>query len=188
MTRTVALTGSTAAAPDLDWSQVRETVRMLNLAVAQIKATLMDGDESVGALTDSFTSMASAIATIQSAVVQQPSEVSAFVTETCTALSSKIHAAIIAFQFYDKLSQKLAHVSDSLTGLGEVVSDNAKLYNPGAWHALQNVIRAGYSVEDERMVFDAMMKGASLDDALQALAESKRAAATAATESTVDLF
>jgi hypothetical protein len=187
MMRTGALMGSTAAAPDLDWSQVRETVRMLNLAVAQIKATLMDGDESVSALTDSFTSMASAIATIQTAMAEQPSEVSGFVTGTCTALSSKIHAAIIAFQFYDKLSQKLAHVSDSLASLGDVVSDTSKLYNPEAWHALQKSIRAGYSVEDERVVFDAMMKGASLDEALRELIAARKSAA-ATTESDIDLF
>ncbi|MDT8382877.1 MAG: hypothetical protein RRB22_00520 [Gammaproteobacteria bacterium] len=33
--------------PDLDWSQVRESVMMLDLVIAQIAGSLQDGDESV---------------------------------------------------------------------------------------------------------------------------------------------
>ena len=56
-----ALSPSTSANPDLDWSQIRETVAMLNLAVAQIAGTLTEGDDSVRTLVDSFTSMAGSI-------------------------------------------------------------------------------------------------------------------------------
>ena len=50
--------GSSAHSPDLDWSQVRETVLMLELAVGQIESALKEGNSSVEVLTDSFTSMA----------------------------------------------------------------------------------------------------------------------------------
>ena len=48
---------STATSPDLDWSQVRETVLMLNLAVSQIVHAMKDGDESVTELAKMFTSI-----------------------------------------------------------------------------------------------------------------------------------
>ncbi|MBM4182360.1 MAG: hypothetical protein FJ209_12505, partial [Betaproteobacteria bacterium] len=48
---------STAARPDLDWSQVRETILMLNLAVAQIEIALKDSSGSVDVLAESFTGM-----------------------------------------------------------------------------------------------------------------------------------
>ena len=38
---------SISTAPDLDWSQVRETVRMLNLAVAQIDKAMKWGKPGV---------------------------------------------------------------------------------------------------------------------------------------------
>ena len=41
------------------WSQVRETVRMLFLAVAQIEVAVGDSDDSVNRLTDAFTTMMS---------------------------------------------------------------------------------------------------------------------------------
>lgn len=50
---------STADKPDLGWSQVRETVLMLGVAMGQIESAMKDGNESVAVdvLSDSFTSM-----------------------------------------------------------------------------------------------------------------------------------
>ncbi len=39
------MTISSAQNPDLDWSQGRETVRMVNLAVAQIEMSMTEGDD-----------------------------------------------------------------------------------------------------------------------------------------------
>lgn len=62
---TARKTTSTAEAPDLDWSQVSETVRMLNLTVAQISMARYEGEDSVGALTSSFTRMVSSVDDIE---------------------------------------------------------------------------------------------------------------------------
>lgn len=50
--------GTSAHMPDLDWSQVRETVLMLELSAVQIETAMKDSNSSVEVLTDSFTSMA----------------------------------------------------------------------------------------------------------------------------------
>ena len=47
--------GSTSINPDLDWSQLKETILMLNLAVAQIDQSMNEGNASVEALAGSFT-------------------------------------------------------------------------------------------------------------------------------------
>ena len=57
--------GSHSEAPDLDWSQVRETVRLLNLAVTHIEESMRDGDDSVEHLADSVTTMAGTIQLIE---------------------------------------------------------------------------------------------------------------------------
>ncbi len=49
---------SSSANPDLDWSQLKETVVMLNLAIAQIKQSMHEGTSSVDTLAHSFTSLA----------------------------------------------------------------------------------------------------------------------------------
>lgn len=48
---------SRADAPDLEWNQVRETVLMLNLAMARMTHAMRDGDKSVDSLSRSFTEM-----------------------------------------------------------------------------------------------------------------------------------
>jgi hypothetical protein len=58
--------------PDLDWSQVRETVLMLELAVGQIEAAMKEGNSSVEVLTDSFTSMAGYMRMMGAALEQLP--------------------------------------------------------------------------------------------------------------------
>jgi hypothetical protein len=166
-----ALDGSFAHAPDLNWSQVRETVRLLNLAVAQITGSLKDGDESVEVLTDSFTSMAGGIveleATLRDKMGEMDNEVSEGIVHQCAGLSSKMQAAIIAFQFYDKITQKLTHVGNSLSELSELVYDDSRIYRPDEWSKLQNKIRSRYSMESERLMFDALMEGASVKEVLE---------------------
>jgi hypothetical protein len=181
--------GSQSSAPDLDWSQMRETVRMLNLAVAQIEASMREGDDSVLALTDSFTSMASAIASVRALLAEDEQiadPVSAQIEDKCASLSQKIHAAIVAFQFYDKLTQKLSHVSKSLNSLGELVSDHGRLYNPAEWCGLQEKIRSAYTVADERELFDALMRGMSIEEAMSMAKARKTPEADA--DSDVELF
>lgn len=95
--------GSSAAAPDLDWSQIRETVKLLNLAVSHIEESMHVGDDSIDTLTDSFTTMAGDIQSIQKSVEELPDSVSTELTKDiegkCDSLKEQVHNAIIAFQF-----------------------------------------------------------------------------------------
>ncbi len=162
---------SMVLSPDLDWSQIRETVRMLNLAIAHINWSLKEGDESVETLGNSFTSMAGAITAIEDIANSLPDEmaheIKIAMADKCHNLSAKIQSAIIAFQFYDRITQQLTHVCNSLSSLGDVISDQNKLYHPYEWHALQEQIRSRYTMENERDMFDALMKGGSIEDVLR---------------------
>jgi len=163
--------GSTSAEPDLDWSQVRETVRLLNLAVSHIEESMHVGNDSVDALTDSFTSMAGDIQAIQKSLTALPESVNSHLTvdiaRKCDSLKQQVHNAIIAFQFYDRLIQKLTHVSHSMDTMSDLIVDQARLYNPLEWTALQEKIRASYTMESERLMFDALMEGASIKEAMK---------------------
>ncbi len=153
--------------PDLDWSQIRETVMMLNLAVAQIGRAMRDGDDSINTLTESFTGMSDKIAKIAEAGSKLPEgELKETILRNCESVSQNTQSAIMAFQFYDMLSQRLDHVSLSLTSLCELVGDNNKLFNPFAWHELQKKIRSKYPTEQDKLMFDAILKGASIAEAL----------------------
>ena len=120
--------GTSAHMPDLNWSQVRETVLMLELAAVQIESAMKDSNASVEVLTNSFTSM--------------------------------------AFQFYDNLVQRLAHVGISLGDLSNLVADGRRLYNPSEWVSLQDKIRIKYTTREEIAMFEAVMQGMPVQEAV----------------------
>ncbi len=169
------LVKSTARQPDLDWSQVRETILMLNLATARIEFTMRDGDESVGTLTDSFTTMAGHIASLRGALEQILSEAEVDrklrddSMKHCEYIGDKMKQVIIAFQFYDKLVQRLAHISKSMSALAALVGDPERLYSPHEWRGLQEKIRSTHTMSDERKILDALIGGASVEEVVKLL-------------------
>ncbi len=163
--------GSSAEKPDLDWSQVKETISMLCLAMAQIESTLTDSSRSVGELTTSFSGMAQDAQTVVALCdeidsAEQWQARRAELRQTASQISQQMYRAIVAFQFYDRLSQQLGHVNLSLTHLGELISDASRLYNPSEWRRIQDEIRSHYTMESERLMFDLIMKGANITEAL----------------------
>ncbi|PKG83418.1 hypothetical protein CXF85_10415 [Colwellia sp. 75C3] len=168
------LSGSTALRPDLDWSQLKETVLMLNLAVAQIDGSMNEGNSSIETLSASFTGLATNLSDIQSSILQMKGKnddgdadkLKLIIEGSTTTALDKVHSAIIAFQFYDKLTQRLDHVSQSLGALTALISDPTALYSPVEWRALQESIRAKYTMKEERNMFDKVIAGMPIEEAL----------------------
>ncbi len=158
---------SMSSNPDLDWSQIHETVRMLNLAVAHIEMSMRDGDESVDTLSDAFTTMMENLK-VMGAIVgqQQESESKDTFTSHYQIVEQQMQSTIIAFQFYDKLSQRLAHMSHSLSALSELVANKDKLYHPNEWKVLQDEIKSRYSIESDKKMFEVLLSGATVAEAL----------------------
>ena len=161
------MTTSTSNKPDLDWSQVRETVRMLNLAVAQTEMSMKEGDDSVDTLTDAFTTMVARVQVIEKMAKSEDEIDAKQIVEQCEAVTGEMQHVIQAFQFYDKLTQRLSHVSHSLDALGNLVSDSAKLYNPIEWSLLQEKIISKYSMPAEHHMFELVMQGKSVEEILK---------------------
>lgn len=163
--------GSSSSNPDLNWSQVRETISMLCLAMAQIETSLNDSSKSVDVLTGTFTDIAnnaqSVVNTLQQCTSGEELEANREeMLAKSNSVLSKMNHAVVAFQFYDRLSQKLGHVNQSLNHLGDVISDSSRLFNPAEWIKIQSEIRCNYTMECERLMFDLIMKGATIREAL----------------------
>lgn len=161
--------GSSSISPDLDWSQIRETVSMLCLAMAQVETTLTDSSRSVHELTNNFTDIAweaKKIKEICEPLKQQNSEIND-ISDLAEQINSKINSTVVAFQFYDRLSQRLAHVNKALFHLGDLIGDKSRVYNPTEWRSIQNEVQQSYSMECERLMFQRIMEGASISEALE---------------------
>lgn len=143
--------------------EVQETIMVLNLSVAQIELSITDGDKSVNTLIDSFTFMSQHIEKIESSsrkIAEMSDNVDgiqehndSLMVQT-NELSLKMQQAIIAFQFYDKLSQRLEHVSKGLSGLAEIVSHEMHAKDKEQWEAFKTVVRKGTTMREEEELFE----------------------------------
>jgi hypothetical protein len=162
------MTISNSNQPDLDWSQVKETVKLLSVSVSQVERGMKEGDKSVTTLTESFTSLVDHTNSIHDILNSlDPSEQNQTVLDHCAQMSEKIQISIVAFQFYDRLQQSLSHVASSLKGLSDLVETPERIYNPLEWKKFQNEIRDRYTMESEKVMFDAILQGKSIEEAVE---------------------
>ncbi|EAT13350.1 hypothetical protein HF888_07630 [Bermanella marisrubri] len=163
--------GSTTHNPDFNWCQIQETITMLALAVAQVETSMKDGEQSVSTLSDAFSRMTGYIENIDKATASITTDNLETYKETVRKatqeLSKHAEKSVTAFQFYDRISQRLAHVCDSLDKLGALISDPKHIEEPTHWQALQEHIKNSYTMEAERLMFEHILRGESIEEALQ---------------------
>ncbi|MEE4360613.1 MAG: hypothetical protein V2I63_03720 [Pseudomonadales bacterium] len=161
--KTIALgTRVRSTAGESRWNHLRETVLMMELAVGQIEAAMKDSDSSVDALTRTFTDMAGSMGEIREQLAALPEDsqlddLKASLLAHTDGLTGNVHQAIVAFQFYDRLAQRLAHVTESLDGLAQLVGDAQRVEQAEEWSALQDRIRERYSMPEEVEMFEAVL-------------------------------
>jgi hypothetical protein len=110
------------------------------------------------------------------------------VLEKCSLVSDEMRDAIMAFQFYDKLVQRLDHVCLSVDGLAELVSDRGRLFLPDEWVSLQDRIRSKYTMEEERLMFEAILQGSTIQQALENFVKAMEARSAQSGNDDVELF
>lgn len=163
--------GTRARNPDLDWNLLRETILMLELAAGQIEHAMKDSNTSVEVLTGSFTTMAGYLRSMSDVLDTMPDdgaggEKKLEMQRMAENVTGMVQQSIIAFQFYDKLTQRLTHVCHSLASMNDLVADRSRLYSPSEWVALQDKIRSKYTTVEEHALFEAVMEGVPVQEAL----------------------
>ena len=158
---------------DDQWSYVRETVNMLFLAICQIEATMRDSNTSVETLTQSFTNLAEHTRDIGSRAANlqaDATQLSTFqddIQSTTREIQQNINASIQAFQFYDRVCQRLDHVSRSLENVTELLDSGERIGSLKEWRSIQERIKSSYTMEAERIMFEFIMRGGGVKEALE---------------------
>ena len=164
---------------EADWTHVRETVRMLFLAIAQIEIALHESDASVEHLTESFTSMLGKEADIAKSMEKLSTSgmdhsLCESIKLTTEEVSERMQSTIVAFQFYDRLTQRLSHVGSSMGALSTLLEDDERLHEADEWKNLQSVIKSKYSMREEYELFDVVMAGGGVREAIRHFNEAKK--------------
>lgn len=151
-----------------NWCFRSETARLLALNVAQIHTGLSEGDSSIDTLTSSFQELASFCMQLESIdTANNSDEQLANIKHIAENMSGQVSGAIMAFQFYDRLCQRLGHVQNNLHLLSDLITDDEHMTNTQGWEGLRDKIKQSYTMETEHKMHDAVMNGATIDEALQ---------------------
>jgi len=166
-----------------------ELRRFLELGAAQLDAAMRESDSRVDKLAGAVTAVASdareletQLRALDSPNPTESAEARLRIRQLTEALAQHVQATITSLQFYDKLIQRLTHVRDGLA----IPSDSTVSADPAAadWNAMLEQVRSRYSMVEERVLFDFMMRGLSADQMLKALTGLRGAA----TPGEVELF
>lgn len=155
------------ASPADDWSPEYETALLLDLCEAQMEAAMRDSDQSVDQLVRAFTDLVEASRAVSELASKLPAsngkENADELNRRAELVAKQVNDAIVAFQFYDKLTQRLGHVRHSLTTLALFVCNRTHAQQRDHWHKLLTSLRRLYRTEEERVVFDMVAEGATAD-------------------------
>lgn len=163
----------------------REIVSLLGLAASQIEVALREEEAPIATLGRSVTQLAAAAEALDAALATLPDgDARRAVEDKRDALLADARDATVALQFHDRLVQRLTHVRDSLAWLGEFVDRHGHRGPAAGWDGLRDRIRSQYSMQQERLMFDLLVRGATPDEVLHALADLRRGGAAGH----VDLF
>lgn len=158
------------AAPLADWTPEQQIAHMLELCEAQMESAMCESDLAVESLVKAFSGMAETARSMKAAAATftpgQCATLGGFdLKKQMEAIERQMSAAVIAFQFYDKLSQRLGHVRYSLSTLALFVCDRAQATQREQWRRLFTTLKRLYRTEEEKQIFQMMVEGASADEA-----------------------
>jgi len=152
-----------------------ELRRFLELGAAQLDAAIRESDSRVDKLAGAVTSVATdareleaQLTALDSPNPEEAAKARQRIQQLTHALATHVQATITSLQFYDKLIQRLTHVRDGLAIPSDSTVDGR---DPAGsdWSAMLEQVRSRYSMVEERVLFDFMMRGLSADQMLKAL-------------------
>jgi hypothetical protein len=135
----------------------RELVSLLALAASQIEVALREAEAPVAVLAEIVAGLGP---------------------------GAEAERATTALQFHDRLVQRLSHVQETLASLAKFVGARSHVGPASNWARLRDSIRGRFSMEQERVMFDLLVGGATPDQVLAALTDLRSGGAA----SHVDLF
>ncbi len=164
----------------LEWKELSQTIMALNLSIAQIDLSMTEGSYSIDTLIDTFNFMREGLDRLNHSVlndeVEDIAELKARLLQESQVLSEKVTASIVAFQFYDKLSQRLQHVSKSLSSLSDIISHEDRTVDEATWNRFLEKMAKYAAMREEYELYELIFtKGLTSEQAIEVMKDRMRA-------------
>lgn len=167
----------------------QEMGSFLELATGELKLSMKDASGSVQMLTQTFMEMVRDVHEIKAMAeeMKRQKDVNNIeeIIKTCDGYLDKVQDGTTGFQFYDKLTQRLSHTSESMKQLSSMMKEPEKLKDENQWDSFKSELEKRYNTEADRKFYQAMMDGASIKEAIRIAMEGRDKSAD---EGSVELF
>lgn len=127
-------------------------VNALAMAIAQIDMSIHESGQSVNLAMEAFTETANCLAKVRESLDSCPDEVVGRVADDLNTATQQLDKAIVAFQFFDRLTQRITHIGENLSSVTSVVQE-PELEHSYLWEQMQEKLRQVYSQDQERMLY-----------------------------------
>lgn len=139
-----------------------EAARLLLLCNTQLALSVIQSDEDILSLSSVFQELAEICDQLEG-----DHNASDALNKLHQQIQYSVKNGIIAFQFYDRLTQQLSHIQQTMDQLSHLIKDTEILADDDKWHTLRNHLKNSYSMESEHLIYDAIMEGKTKQQALE---------------------
>ncbi len=158
---------------------IQEMIQFLSISAAQMEKGMQTGETEMAVLTESFLTMTEDLQELSGQLLLlQDSEPVPQALRLCTSAKDNSQAAVTALQHYDRLRQRLEHVLLGLQNMLQLLQRPEDCQRSGAWKKLREEIRSRYTMESEKIVFDAILQGKSVAQAIELAGSQEQADST----------
>lgn len=149
----------------------------LELGAAQLESAMKDSDARVESLTSAINHLVERLQSLRDLSADLSASTDAGtpglgtrLAALCAEMELDARQAVVAMQFYDKMIQRITHVRDGLAIPAEAI-DAAPQDRSAAWEQLLERVRGRYSMVEERVLFDFLIRGTGPREMMQALTD-----------------
>ena len=161
------------------WSIDEEIIAFVEMAKAQVAIALREAEGPIAELGSFVADMGSVAARLEAlaarAAADPRDDLAAVLSAEAAAIAGHARGGSVALQFHDRLVQRMTHAHEALEVLAGAVADRHKHRRPADWERLRQQIRARYSMEQERVIFDLLVGGASAEHVVNTLKNMREA-------------
>ena len=143
---------------------------MLDLSANQIDLTIQEGNESMELLMNSFSALTDHLEGLEKKLQAHCNNTESntdSLSKHSKETKQKINQCVIGLQFYDRFTQRLHHVRESIAVLAALIEDPTRQNVPEEWTFLRDKIKSKYSTEQQKTIFHALMQGADIDEVFE---------------------
>jgi hypothetical protein len=160
-------------------------VTLLQLAAAQLALSLKETEQPFDDLSKLFIEIVEGYNAIEGLIGSQDQQDIDKLQYLHSETQSRVRNAIVDFQFYDRMTQRLQHIMGNIQDAIKAL-DAKHNGDDAEWNSIFERIEKSYTMREEKQLFDSIRSGEGFESAVQSLIE--QTFKKEAVESEIELF